>query len=130
MCPPNLFVYDNVGQILQYRVRGDGKNAGSRLSLSPHWLQGQDLLTSNSSALDELISALLLGWGCRNLKKCGKRIARARCSNKMRQGTGSKRNIEGSIENKEARACINGHWGGHSHEQTNKREISHVAWCL
>jgi hypothetical protein len=28
VCPPRLFVHDNVGQVLQHPVRGHGKDAG------------------------------------------------------------------------------------------------------
>ena len=44
VCTPTLFVRDNVGQVLQRRVRGNGKDAGNRLCVPTHRMQRQDAL--------------------------------------------------------------------------------------
>jgi len=41
VCPPSLFVGDIVGRILQYRVRGNRKDAGHRLFVRTHRMQKQ-----------------------------------------------------------------------------------------
>jgi hypothetical protein len=40
----DLFVCNNFRQVLQYPVRGYGKDAGHRLFVWTHWLQGQNVL--------------------------------------------------------------------------------------
>ena len=44
MCTPALFVRDNVGQVLQRPVRGNGKDAGHRLSVRTHRMQRQNVI--------------------------------------------------------------------------------------
>ena len=43
VCAPRLFVRDNIGQVLQHRVRGYGKDVGHRLFVRTSLLQGQNV---------------------------------------------------------------------------------------
>src|ERR1035441_3135643 len=65
MCTPALFVRDNVGQVLQRRVCGNGKDTGDRLCVSTHRMQRQDALAITSLSV-EIRSRLHQG---RNMKK-------------------------------------------------------------
>lgn len=44
MCLPSLFVGDIVGRILQYRVRGNRKDAEHRLFVRTHQMQRQQAI--------------------------------------------------------------------------------------
>ena len=44
VCAPRLFVRANIGQVLQHRVRGYGKDVGHRLFVRTSLLQGQNVL--------------------------------------------------------------------------------------
>jgi hypothetical protein len=46
VCAPRLFVRDNIGQVLQHRVRGYGKDVVHRLFVRTCRLQGQNLLNA------------------------------------------------------------------------------------
>jgi hypothetical protein len=48
-----LFVHDNVREILQHRMRGDGEDARYRMSLQSQWLQGKDVLKIDGLAVHE-----------------------------------------------------------------------------
>jgi len=50
---PCLFVPDNVGQVLQYPVRGYGKDAGHRLFVCAPQLQRQNVLNGSSFGVGE-----------------------------------------------------------------------------
>ena len=49
---PDLFLRSNYGQILQRRVRGDGKGSRHRLPLRTQRLQGQDTLAIAAPLLE------------------------------------------------------------------------------
>jgi len=44
VCAHRLYVRDNIGQVLQHRVRGYGKDGGHRLFVRACRLQGQNVL--------------------------------------------------------------------------------------
>ena len=52
VCPPALFVRDNVGQVLQRRVSSNGKDAGDRLCVPTRRMQRQDALAMALSPVE------------------------------------------------------------------------------
>ena len=52
VCAPRLFVRNTIGQVLQHRVRGYGKDAGHRLFVRTFRLHEQDVLNGTIIVLD------------------------------------------------------------------------------
>src|ERR1022692_204874 len=76
VCPPALFVRDNVGQILQRRVSSNRKDAEDRLCVPTCRMQGQDALTIASSPV-EILSGLHQKKKHEKLRPCCERFPRS-----------------------------------------------------